>query len=143
MAYSVDEAIAACDDMQTVARRLHGLHDLGLGCLTLSGETPSMSGGEAQRPKTGKGQEDTVFVFDEPTIGLHPLGEKTLIRVFQHLIGQGTTVIVIEHGLAVIRGADYVADMGPGGSHQGGRAVAAGTPDEIRQSPAGVTGRYL
>ena len=147
MACSVDEAIAVCRDLKTVAGRLQVLHDLGLGYLTLGEETPSLSGGEAQRLKLasemGRGQSDSVFVFDEPTIGLHPLDVQTLMAVFQRLISQGATVIVIEHDLDVIRGADYIVDMGPGGGKEGGRIVAAGTPWEIKNHPASVTGRYL
>ena len=147
MACSVDEAIRECKDLKTVSGRLQVLHDLGLGYLTLGEETPSLSGGEAQRLKLasemGRGQEDSVFVFDEPTIGLHPLDVQTLLRVFQHLIDQGATVIVIEHDLDVIRSADYIVDMGPGGGNQGGRIVAAGTPEEIKNNPDSVTGRYL
>ena len=147
MARSVDEAIQECSDLKTVAARLKVLHDLGLGYLTLGEETPSLSGGEAQRLKLasemGRGQADSVFVFDEPTIGLHPLDVQTLLRVFQHLIDQGATVIVIEHDLDVIRSADYIVDMGPGGGWQGGRIVAAGTPDEVKKNKNSVTGRYL
>ena len=147
MACSVDEAIRECEDLKTVADRLRVLHNLGLGYLTLGEETPSLSGGEAQRLKLasemGRGQADSVFVFDEPTIGLHPLDVKTLIQVFQHLIDQGATVIVIEHDLDLIRSADYIVDMGPGGGNQGGKIVASGTPEEIAGNPASVTGRYL
>ncbi len=147
MACSVDEALVECGDLKLVRERLQVLHDLGLGYLTLGEETPSLSGGEAQRLKLasemGRGQADTVFVFDEPTIGLHPLDVRTLLDVFRHLISLGATVIVIEHDLDVIRSADYVVDMGPGGGNQGGRIVAAGTPEEIRQSRESVTGRYL
>ena len=147
MACSVDEALEECGDLKTVQTRLQVLHDLGLGYLTLGEETPSLSGGEAQRLKLasemGRGQSDSVFVFDEPTIGLHPLDVKTLVNVFQHLIDQGATVIVIEHDLDVIRNADYVVDMGPGGGKDGGEIVAAGTPEEIRANARSVTGRYL
>ncbi|MBR3630723.1 MAG: excinuclease ABC subunit UvrA, partial [Oscillospiraceae bacterium] len=147
MEKSVDEALTLCDDLKTVRSRLQILHDLGLGYLTLGEETPGLSGGEAQRLKLasemGRGQSDTVFVFDEPTIGLHPLDVRTLLKVFDTLIGQGATVIVIEHDLDVIRNADYIVDMGPGGGAAGGRIVAAGTPEEIRQNPESVTGRYL
>ena len=147
MEKSVDEALMLCDDLKTVRSRLQILHDLGLGYLTLGEETPGLSGGEAQRLKLasemGKGQSDTVFVFDEPTIGLHPLDVRTLLKVFDTLIGQGATVIVIEHDLDVIRNADYIVDMGPGGGTSGGSIVAAGTPEEIRQNPESVTGRYL
>ena len=123
------------------------LEDLGLGYLTLGEETPSLSGGEAQRLKLasemGKSQTDSVFVFDEPTIGLHPLDVQTLLSVFQTLILNGATVIVIEHDLDVIRCADYIVDMGPGGGEAGGRIVAAGTPEEIKNAPQSVTGKYL
>ncbi len=147
MDMSVDEALEACADLPLVAKRLQVLHDLGLGYLTLGEQTPSLSGGEAQRLKLagemGKGQSDSVFVFDEPTIGLHPLDVETLLRVFQRLIESGATVIVIEHDLDVIRNADYVIDLGPGGGVHGGRIVAAGTPGELRRSQDSVTGRYL
>jgi len=147
MACSVDEAMAACDDLKTVHSRLQVLHDLGLGYLTLGEETPGLSGGEAQRLKLasemGRGQSDSVFVFDEPTIGLHPLDVRTLMSVFQHLVDRGATVIVIEHDLDVIRSADYIVDMGPGGGVEGGEIVATGTPEEIRENPGSVTGRYL
>ena len=147
MAMSVDEALEACGDLSLVKGRLQVLHDLGLGYLTLGEATPSLSGGEAQRLKLasemGRGQGDSVFVFDEPTIGLHPLDVKTLMQVFRHLIDNGATVIVIEHDLDVIRQADYVVDMGPGGGVQGGRVVATGAPAEIASCPESVTGKYL
>jgi len=147
MDMSVNEALDACADLPTVSRRLQVLRDLGLGYLTLGEETPSLSGGEAQRLKLasemGRGQEASVFVFDEPTIGLHPLDVETLLTVFRRLVDSGATVIVIEHDLDVIRNADWVIDMGPGGGESGGRIVATGTPDEIRANPDSVTGRYL
>ena len=147
MAMSVDEALAACGDLKTVSGRLALLHDVGLGYLTLGEATPGLSGGEAQRLKLasemGRGQADTLFVFDEPTIGLHPLDVAGLMGVFQTLIDLGATVVVIEHDLDLIRSADYVVDMGPGGGAEGGRIVASGTPEEIRACPASVTGRYL
>lgn len=147
MDMSVDEALKACADLSLVKRRLQVLHDLGLGYLTLGEETPSLSGGEAQRLKLasemGRGQSDAVFVFDEPTIGLHPLDVETLLSVFQSLIDNGATVIVIEHDLDVIKNADYIIDMGPGGGIRGGRIVAAGTPEEIASDRGSVTGRYL
>ncbi len=147
MSCSVDEAIKFCDDLKTVKSRLQVLHDLGLGYLTLGEETPSLSGGEAQRLKLasemGKGQSDTIFVFDEPTIGLHPLDVRILMSVFQHLIDQGATVIVIEHDLDVIRNADYIVDMGPGGGKDGGRIVGCGTPEEIKENTESITGRFL
>ena len=147
MAMSVDEALVACADLPIVKSRLQTLHDIGLGYLTLGEETPGLSGGEAQRLKLasemGRGQGDTVFVFDEPTIGLHPLDVRTLMDVFRHLIGNGATVIVIEHDLDVIRAADWIVDMGPGGGKDGGRIVAVGTPAEIKSCPQSMTGRYL
>ena len=147
MAMDVNTALKTCEDMKSVRQRLQVLKDLGLGYLTLGEETPSLSGGEAQRLKLasemGKAQSDSVFVFDEPTIGLHPLDIRTLIRVFRTLIDNGATVIVIEHDLDLIRSADYVIDMGPGGGEDGGRIVAVGTPEEIRASAESITGRYL
>ena len=144
---SIDEALTECADLPLVRSRLQVLRDLGLGYLTLGEATPSLSGGEAQRLKLasemGRGQADTLFVFDEPTIGLHPLDVQTLLGVFRHLIGLGATVIVIEHDLDVIRSADYLVDMGPGGGVQGGRIVACGTPAEIAACPDSITGRYL
>ena len=147
MDMSVTEALAACADLPLVARRLQVLQDLGLGYLTLGEETPSLSGGEAQRLKLasemGRGQSDSVFVFDEPTIGLHPLDVQTLLGVFQSLIENGATVVVIEHDLDVIKNADYVIDMGPGGGIHGGEIVAAGTPEKICGCESSKTGIYL
>lgn len=147
MDMSVDEAMKVTQDLPLVYKRLETLHDLGLGYLTLGEETPSLSGGEAQRLKLasemGRGQDDTVFVFDEPTIGLHPLDVETLLSVFRHLTENGATVIVIEHDLDVIRNADYCIDMGPGGGIHGGRIVATGTPEDLKASPESLTGRYL
>lgn len=147
MEMSVEEAKDACADLRLAAGRLQTLCELGLGYLTLGEATPSLSGGEAQRLKLagemGRGQEDTVFVFDEPTIGLHPLDVQTLLGVFERLIASGATVIVIEHDLDVIRNADYIVDMGPGGGTAGGRIVACGTPEEISANPQSITGRFI
>ena len=147
MDMNVSRALQACKDLKLVRQRLQVLEDLGLGYLTLGEETPSLSGGESQRLKLasemGKTQSDSVFVFDEPTIGLHPLDVRTLLGVFQTLIDHGATVIVIEHDLEVIRNADYIIDMGPGGGDDGGRIVAVGTPDEIRKTAESVTGKYI
>ena len=147
MDMDVSSAIAFCHDMKTVCQRLQVLERLGLGYLTLGEETPSLSGGEAQRLKLaseiGRTQTDSVFVFDEPSIGLHPLDVRVLLGVFQALLNNGATVVVIEHDLDVIRNADYVIDMGPGGGESGGRVVAVGTPQEIAASPDSITGRYL
>ena len=143
----VKHALTACEDLKTVQQRLQVLQDLGLGYLTLGEETPSLSGGEAQRLKLasemGRQQEDAVFVFDEPTIGLHPLDVRTLLGVFDRLVENGATVIVIEHDLDVIANADYLIDMGPGGGEDGGRIVATGTPAEVANNPQSMTGRYL
>lgn len=147
MEMDVNTALEACKDLKTVSGRLEVLRRLGLGYLTLGEETPGLSGGEAQRLKLasemGKAQSDTVFVFDEPTIGLHPLDVRTLLGVFRTLVDNGATVIVIEHDLDVIRSADYIIDMGPGGGEAGGRIVAAGTPKEISENAESVTGKYL
>lgn len=147
MAMDVNSALEACADLKLVHQRLQVLKDLGLGYLILGEETPSLSGGEAQRLKLasemGRAQSDSIFVFDEPTIGLHPLDVKTLIGVFQTLIENGATVLVIEHDLDVIRNADYIIDMGPGGGTDGGEIVAAGTPEEIKNAPRSCTGKYL
>ena len=141
MAMDVTRALEACADLKVVSQRLQVLQSLGLGYLTLGEATPSLSGGEAQRLKLEQG--DCVFVFDEPTIGLHPLDVRTLLEVFETLIRCGATVVVIEHDLDVISNADYVIDMGPGGGKEGGRIVAAGTPAEIAQTPQSVTGKFL
>jgi len=147
MDMDISTALTACTDLKTVRQRLQVLNDLGLGYLTLGEETPSLSGGEAQRLKLasemGKSQSDAVFIFDEPTIGLHPLDVRTLLDVFQRLIDSSATVIVIEHDLDVIRNADYIIDMGPGGGNEGGTVVACGTPAQIKAAPASVTGKFI
>ena len=147
MAMSVEEALAAAGDLKRVHSKLQTLCDLGLGYLSLGEATPALSGGEAQRLKLasemGRSQTDAVFVFDEPTIGLHPLDVRTLLQVFQRLVEQGATVVVIEHDLDAIANADYVIDLGPGGGEEGGRIVATGTPEEIARNPESITGRYL
>ena len=147
MDMDVNTALEAAAEWKVVRQRLQVLKNLGLGYLTLGEETPSLSGGEAQRLKLasemGKGQADSVFVFDEPTIGLHPLDVQTLLGVFQALVDQGATVLVIEHDLDVIRNADYVIDMGPGGGAAGGRVVAVGTPKQIAANKESITGKYI
>ena len=147
MDMDVNTAVEFCKDIKTVSQKLNTLKQLGLGYLTLGEETPSLSGGEAQRLKLaseiGKTQSDSVFVFDEPSIGLHPLDVQVLLRVFQALLDNGATVIVIEHDLDVIRNADYVIDMGPGGGENGGKIIASGTPQEIKLNKKSITGRYL
>ena len=147
MELSVDEALDACLGIKKVSTRLQTLHDLGLGYLTLGEPTPALSGGEAQRLKLasemGRAQAGAVFVFDEPTIGLHPLDVQVLLGVFDRLVQAGATVVVIEHDLDVIRNADYIADMGPGGGVLGGRIVCAGTPEQVAACPESFTGRYI
>ena len=147
MEMDVGSALDFCAGMKTVSQRLQVLRQLGLGYLTLGEETPGLSGGEAQRLKLagemGRAQDDSVFVFDEPSIGLHPLDVQVLLEVFRTLIDSGATVVVIEHDTDIIRNADYVIDMGPGGGEAGGRIVAAGTPEQIRENPDSITGRYL
>lgn len=147
MAEDVDDAIDKCESLRCVKSRLDTLHDLGLGYLTLGEATPNLSGGEAQRLKLasemGREQSNTLFVFDEPTIGLHPLDVKTLLGVFHRLIEQNATVVVIEHDTDLIRNADYVIDMGPGGGYSGGKIVASGTPEQIKDSKDSVTGKFL
>ena len=147
MDMDVNSAIDFCKDMKAVSPKLCILRQLGLGYLTLGEETPSLSGGEAQRLKLaseiGKTQTDSIFVFDEPSIGLHPLDVRVLLKVFQALLDNGATVVVIEHDLDVIHNADYVIDMGPGGGDAGGRIVACGTPQEIKRNKDSITGRFL
>ena len=147
MAMDVDTALDFCKGLRTVSQRLKVLSELGIGYLTLGEETPGLSGGEAQRLKLatemGRAQTDSVFVFDEPTIGLHPLDVRKLLSVFDRLIENGATVIVIEHDLDVIRNADHIIDMGPGGGDEGGYIVASGSPEDIKASSESVTGRYI
>ncbi len=147
MDMDITTAITACADLKLVRQRLQVLQDLGLGYLTLGEETPSLSGGEAQRLKLasemGRTQSDAIFIFDEPTIGLHPLDVRTLLGVFQTLINSGATVIVIEHDLDVIRNADYIIDMGPGGGTEGGTIVACGRPQQIKAVSASITGKFI
>ena len=143
MSMDINHVLKIVSQEKIISQRLQILQNLGLGYLTLGEETPSLSGGEAQRLKLasemGKPQSQTVFVFDEPTIGLHPLDVQVLMKVFDQLINNQATVIVIEHDLDIIRNADYLIDMGPGGGDAGGRIVAMGTPDDIRKNPNSVT----
>lgn len=149
LSYTVDQALEALGDtgLRTVKAKLSILRDLGLGYLTLGEATPALSGGEAQRLKLAseltRNQEDALFVFGEPTIGLHPLDVEVLLGVLQRLIDNGATVVVIEHDLDMIVNADYVIDLGPGGGEDGGRVVAAGTPETVAACPESITGRYI
>ena len=144
---TVEEAVVFFANQPKIARKLQTLLDVGLGYVTLGQSATTLSGGEAQRLKLasemGRGQSDSVFVFDEPTIGLHPLDVQTLLQVFQALVDNGATVLVIEHDLDVIRNADYIIDMGPGGGEDGGRVVAVGTPEQIAANADSITGKYL
>ena len=147
LAMTVSDVRALFKGNKKIDGKLQVLEDLDLGYLTLGEDTPALSGGEAQRLKLasemGKTQEDSVFVFDEPTIGLHPLDVQVLLGVFSHFVDNGATVIVIEHDLDVIANSDYLIDMGPGGGYQGGRIVAQGTPTELVSQPSSITGKYL
>ena len=149
LSYTVDQALETLGETQlrTAKAKLGILYDLGLGYLTLGEATPALSGGEAQRLKLAseltRNQEDALFVFDEPTIGLHPLDVEVLLGVLQRLIDNGATVVVIEHDLDMIVNADYVIDLGQGGGEDGGRVVAAGTPEAVAACPESITGRYI
>ena len=147
MAMDINQALVACKDLSIIKNRLQTLKDLGLGYLTLGEATPNLSGGEAQRLKLasemGRKQEDTIFVFDEPTIGLHPKDVQTLLQVFQRLIDNNATVIVIEHDLDVIANADYIIDMGPDGGEAGGKVVFEGSVKDICNCETSKTGMYL
>lgn len=147
MDMDVTAALDFCQDRKTVRQKLETLKQLGLGYLTLGEETPSPVRRRGPAAEAGqrdrRSQTDTVFVFDEPSIGLHPLDVQVLLGVFQALLDNGATVIVIEHDLDVIRNADFILDMGPGGGEQGGRIVASGTPEEVQADPDSITGRYL
>lgn len=147
MAMEIRQVLQIFRELPSLRSRLHMLTELGLGYLTLGEATTALSGGEAQRLKLaselGKQQNTTVFAFDEPTIGLHPSDVQTLMGIFDRLVAKGATVIVIEHDLDLIRNADYIIDMGPGGGESGGRIVAAGIPEQVRNNKESITGRYL
>ncbi|WP_341392748.1 ATP-binding cassette domain-containing protein [Arthrobacter sp. G119Y2] len=147
LALTVRGAREALAGLPKVRRKLQTLIDLGLGYLTLGEDTPALSGGEAQRLKLagelGRDQSGTLFVLDEPTVGLHPLDTRVLIRVLDRLLAKGATIVVIEHDLDLIANADHVIDMGPGGGAAGGRIVATGAPDDVAGNPASSTGGYL
>ena len=147
MSLTVDEALEELFELKKVTGKLQKLSDLGLGYLTLGEATPSLSGGEAQRLKLaseiGKSQKNSIFIFDEPTIGLHPLDVKVLIDVFDHLITKGATVIVIEHDLDLIANADYIIDIGIDDDYFGGEVLAEGSLKDIIDCKESLTGRYL
>ncbi|HEY1093625.1 MAG TPA: hypothetical protein VGE61_02910 [Glycomyces sp.] len=144
---TASQALERVQGLRKVRARLQTLVDLGLGYLTLGEATPALSGGEAQRLKLvaelTRNQTDALFVFDEPSVGLHPLDVRTLLGVLDRLTANGATVIVIEHDLDMIVNADHVVDMGPGGGAEGGTIVATGTPDALARDPQSLTGRYL
>ncbi|MBD5627086.1 MAG: excinuclease ABC subunit UvrA [Desulfovibrio sp.] len=147
MAMDVDSAIEVCGAWKAVAERLRTLQRLGIGYLTLGEGTPELSGGEAQRLKLasemGRAQGDALFIFDEPTIGLHPLDVRGLLDVFRALLAQGATVVVIEHDRDMMLNADYIIDMGPGGGKAGGTVVAAGAPESVAANAESVTGKFI
>lgn len=149
LSYTVGQALEVLveSNLRSALAKLKTLSDLGLGYLTLGEATPALSGGEAQRLKLAselnRSQEDALFVFDEPTIGLHPLDVEVLLGVLQRLIDNGATVVVIEHDLDMIANADYVIDLGPGGGEDGGRIVCAGAPEEVAACPQSITGSYI
>jgi len=147
MSLTILEALDVFKDIKKIKEKLQVLVDLGIGYLTLGEATPALSGGEAQRLKLaseiGKVQDGSIFIFDEPSIGLHPLDVETLIHVFDTLINQKATIIVIEHDLDVIRNSDYIIDMGPEGGHLGGEIIATGTVEEIKQNKNSKIGKYL
>ena len=147
LSLTVKEALPLFANQKKIYGKLSTLDNLGLGYLTLGEDTPALSGGEAQRLKLasemGRSQADSVFIFDEPTIGLHPLDVQVLLQVFDRLVGAGATVIVIEHDLDVIINADYLIDMGPEGGEKGGRIVACGTPEMAAESKDSITGKYI
>ena len=147
LSLTVKEALPLFAKQKKIYGKLSTLNDLGLGYLTLGEDTPALSGGEAQRLKLasemGKTQADSVFIFDEPTIGLHPLDVQVLLQVFDRLVAAGATVIVIEHDLDVIVNADYIIDMGPEGGAKGGRIVVCGTPEMAAVSKDSITGKYI
>lgn len=145
---TVEKALEFFQDFPTIIRKIQALYDVGLGYLRLGQQATTLSGGEAQRVKlatelskvsTGK----TLYVLDEPTTGLHFEDVRILLKVLKQLVDKGNTVIVVEHNLDVIKVADYIVDLGPGGGEYGGRIVATGTPEEISQNPDSITGRYL
>jgi excinuclease ABC subunit A len=148
LAMTVDEAVEFFAHNRTIAPKLKVLQDVGLGYITLGQSSTTLSGGEAQRIKLTKelgkrGTGRTIYILDEPTTGLHFEDIRHLLSLLQGLVNAGNTVIVIEHNLDVIKSADYVLDMGPGGGRFGGKIVAHGTPEEVAANPASVTGRYI
>ena len=147
MRMDVEDCLEVLGGHKLISSRLAVLKDLGLGYLTLGEQTPGLSGGEAQRLKLASelrsGQEGSLFVFDEPTIGLHPLDVRQLVAVFQSLIDRGATVVVIEHDLDMIANADHIIDMGPHGGQEGGRIVVSGTVEDVAACPQSLTGAFL
>ena len=144
---TVDEALARFAGQAPIERTLLPISEVGLGYLRLGEPTPALSGGEAQRLRVAsrlrRSQRDTLYLFDEPSTGLHPLDIRTLLTVFDRLLADGATVIVIDHDLDLLANADHVIDMGPGGGPDGGRIVASGTPGEVAGNPESVTGPWL
>ena len=145
---TVDQAYEFFSDHQVIIRKLQILKDVGLGYLKLGQPATTLSGGEAQRIKLAahlgqKNQKDILFIFDEPTTGLHFDDIAKLLRAFDQLVKNGASVLIIEHNLYVIRYADWIIDLGPGGGNEGGNIVARGAPPEIASNPKSFTGRFL
>ena len=155
---TVEEALAFFEDIPSVYDRLRTLNEVGLGYLKLGQSATTLSGGEAQRVKISSelyrahmparttvrsGGQKTIYLLDEPTVGLHYEDVRKLIEILQRLVGHGNTVVVIEHNMDVIKSADYLIDFGPEGGDGGGRIVAKGTPEEVAEVKASHTGGYL
>jgi excinuclease ABC subunit A len=145
---TVDDALEFFADRPEVGNKLKPLQDVGLGYLRLGQPTTTLSGGELQRIKLAyhlvhERDRNILYLFDEPTIGLHPEDVSTLLRCFQRLVDEGHSLIVIEHNLDIVKSADYVLDMGPEGGENGGLIVAEGTPEAVAKSRSSITAKYL
>jgi excinuclease ABC subunit A len=147
LALSVHDAVERFAERAPIAASLRPVNEVGLGYLKLGEPTPSLSGGESQRLKIASrlrsSQRGALYVFDEPTTGLHPLDVATLVGVFDRLLDAGATIIVIDHDLDLLAAADYLIDMGPGGGPEGGRILSAGTPGDVARDPGSVTAPWL
>jgi excinuclease ABC subunit A len=144
----VDDALEFFQDLPRINRKIKAIHDVGLGYIKLGQQATTLSGGEAQRVKlatelskvsTGK----TIYILDEPTTGLHFEDVRILLGVLNKLVDKGNTVVVVEHNLDVIKTADWIIDLGPGGGEFGGKIIAEGTPEQIIKNKKSVTGKYL
>jgi excinuclease ABC subunit A len=148
LSMTIDEALRLFENIPSVRRKLQTVADVGLGYITLGQSATTLSGGEAQRVKlsaelnkvsTGR----TVYILDEPTTGLHYADVQKLLDVIHRLVDLGNTILVIEHNLEVIKTADYIIDLGPGGGDEGGYVVATGSPEEVAKIEESYTGQYL